>query len=62
MHELTHIVEGRHGTEGWHGPGFHQKLREAFREAYKVGPAGLPGNSYHGRYAAALRRKESEEE
>ncbi|WP_343954451.1 SprT-like domain-containing protein, partial [Tsukamurella spumae] len=55
-HELTHIAVGHTAEEGWHGPTFRETLRKAFFEAYKVGPAGLPGNRYHGRYAKALIR------
>lgn len=59
VHELTHLVVGeRHDDGKWHGPMFRKTMTAAFREAYKVAPAGLPGNVYHGRYAAALRKKE----
>jgi hypothetical protein len=58
VHELAHIVVGRSGTEGWHGPQFKQTMTQAFKEAYRVLPLGAGGHSYHGRYAAALERKE----
>lgn len=60
VHELTHIVVGRHRTEGWHGPQFRRTMTAAFREAYKVLPLGVAHDRYHGRYAAALKKKEKE--
>lgn len=59
VHELTHIAVGQSRDHvSWHGPGFHEKMTAAFKEAYKVLPIGVRNNSYHGRYAAALLRKE----
>jgi len=59
VHELTHLVVGhRPGTRGWHGPEFKNTMLAAFKEAYKVGPVGIPDSVYHGRYAAALRRRD----
>ena len=59
VHELTHLVVGhRPGSRAWHGPEFKKTMLAAFKEAYKVGPVGIPDNVYHGRYAAALNRKE----
>jgi hypothetical protein len=59
VHELTHIVVGGHQDDGkWHGPTFKRTMLAAFKEAYKVGPVGIPDSVYHGRYAAALLRKE----
>lgn len=59
-HELVHIHVGQDRESGaWHGPTFKETLRLAMKEAYKVDPLGLPGNVYHGRYAAALRKKET---
>lgn len=56
VHELTHLVVGRRpGARGWHGTEFKKMMLAAFKEAYKVGPVGIPHNVYHGRYAAALR-------
>lgn len=60
VHELTHIVVGQsRESSSWHGPAFHQLLTAAFKEAYKVLPVGVRDNSYHGRYAAALRRRDT---
>lgn len=59
VHELTHLVVGHQpGSRAWHGPEFRKMMLAAFKEAYKVGPVGIPNNVYHGRYAAALRKKE----
>ena len=61
VHELTHLVIGEEpGSRNWHGPEFKKMMLAAFKEAYKVGPVGIPDNVYHGRYAAALRHKESD--
>jgi hypothetical protein len=60
IHELTHIVVGRHGTEGWHGVTFRLLLAKAFKEGYKVRAKGIHQNRYHGRYAAALQAKEGD--
>lgn len=61
VHELTHLVIGhQRGSRSWHGTDFKKLMLTAFKEAYKVGPVGIPDNVYHGRYAAALRRKEKE--
>lgn len=57
VHELTHIVVGAQpGSRTWHGSDFRLKMLHAFKEAYKVGPVGIPDNVYHGRYAAALQK------
>lgn len=65
VHELTHLVVGHWSSEkdktAWHGPEFKRTMLAAFKEAYKVGPVGIPDNVYHGRYAAALLRKEVRE-
>lgn len=59
VHELTHLVVGHQpGSKAWHGPEFKKTMLAAFKQAYKVGPVGIPDNVYHGRYAAALRKKE----
>jgi hypothetical protein len=61
VHEMTHIVVGGHQDDGkWHGPTFNTKMTAAFKEAFKVLPLGVRTNSYHGRYAAALKRKEAQ--
>lgn len=58
VHELTHLVVGHQpGSRAWHGADFKKTMLAAFKEAYKVGPVGVPDNVYHGRYAAALKRK-----
>lgn len=60
VHELTHLVVGHQpGSRAWHGPEFKKTMLAAFKQAYKVGPVGIPDNIYHGRYAAALKKKES---
>jgi hypothetical protein len=60
VHELTHLVVGhQRGSRAWHGPQFKATMLAAFKQAYKVGPVGIPDNVYHGRYAAALRKKEA---
>ena len=56
VHELVHHYVGL--AEG-HGPKFRQTMTAAFKEAYKVLPLGAGHNVYHGRYAAALRRRET---
>lgn len=59
VHELVHLVVGPETSKtAWHGPTFKATMLAAFKEAYKVAPAGIPHNVYHGRYAAALKKKE----
>jgi hypothetical protein len=55
VHELVHHFVGLHHD---HDEVFRQTMTKAFREAYKVLPLGVGHNVYHGRYAAALRRRE----
>jgi hypothetical protein len=55
VHELVHHFVGLHRG---HDEVFRQTMTKAFREAYKVLPVGVGHNVYHGRYAAALRRRE----
>lgn len=56
VHELVHVAVGlNHG----HDATFRETMTKAFREAYKVLPVGVAHNRYHGRYAAALMRKET---
>lgn len=58
VHELTHIVvRDEPGSRRHHGPQFRSTMTAAFKEAYKVLPLGAGHSVYHGRYAAALRRK-----
>jgi hypothetical protein len=57
VHELTHAFLPSHVD---HGPLFKTTMTAAFKEAYKVLPLGVGHNVYHGRYAAALRRKEAQ--
>jgi hypothetical protein len=54
VHELVHI---HLGPDEGHGPNFTRLMTAAFREAYKVLPVGVRDNRYHGRYAAALKRR-----
>jgi hypothetical protein len=58
VHELTHLKVDIDDNE-WHGNRFRATMTAAFKEAYKVLPLGVAHNSYHGRYAAALRKKEA---
>lgn len=55
VHELVHHFVGLHHD---HDAVFRQTMTKAFKEAYKVLPIGVGHNVYHGRYAAALRRKD----
>lgn len=59
VHELTHLVVGEEpGSHNWHGPQFRKTLAAAIKEAYKVTLTGVRQGNYHGRYAAAMNRKE----
>lgn len=61
LHEMVHILVGNErGSRHWHGPRFHETMREAARQAWGIAPLGAQTNRYHGRYAARLRQAAEE--
>lgn len=61
LHEMVHILIGvEPGSRHWHGPRFHETMREAARQAWGIAPLGAQTNRYHGRYAARLRQAAEE--
>lgn len=60
VHELSHIVAGRDRSDRrWHSDDFWRLMDKAFREAYGDVGVRFRFDRYHGRYAAAIRARDT---